>query len=93
MVTYKNFVGHVVEENVSGVGSWGGECTCPDGQKYQVGDNEDSCGSLACVNGQSGVCNQSDGAWSKRKVTCAGKKYFSLIHTSTAMFYMLLYIL
>ena len=34
-----------------GVGSWGGECTCPDGQVYAVGDNNDACGSLACVGG------------------------------------------
>jgi len=33
------------------VGNFGGICTCPDGQKYEVGDNFDSCGSLACIGG------------------------------------------
>ena len=28
-----------------------GECTCPDGQTYLVGDNDDYCLSLACVGG------------------------------------------
>ena len=28
---------NVVEENAFGVGSWGGECMCPDGKSYQVG--------------------------------------------------------
>ena len=27
----------MVEENAFGVGSWGGECICPDGKSYQVG--------------------------------------------------------
>ena len=80
LVDYNNFVGNVVEENASGVGGWGGECRCPDGQTYLVGDNDDTCGSLACVNGVSGDCNKYSGAWSGRKVICAGKKYFSLIH-------------
>ena len=33
------------------VGTWGGVCTCPDGEKYLVGDNADQCGSLACGGG------------------------------------------
>jgi len=61
---------NIVEENQAG--SWGGSCTCPDGSVYQVGDNDDYCGSLACVGGISGECNESDGPWSGRKVTCAG---------------------
>lgn len=32
--------------------SWGGECTCPDGKKYLVGDNGDDCASLACIGGK-----------------------------------------
>ena len=61
---------NVVEENAAGVGGWGGECTCPDGQVYGVGDNGDSCGSLACVGGTSGTCNMYTGDWSNRRVTC-----------------------
>ena len=26
------------------VGGWGGECTCPDGKVYEVGDNNNYCG-------------------------------------------------
>ena len=48
--------GHVVHKpNVyvrfDSVGAFGGECTCPDGQKYNVGDNNNACGSLACIGG------------------------------------------
>lgn len=35
----------------SNVGGWGGECTCPDGAVYQVGDLKDACGSIACYGG------------------------------------------
>ena len=52
-------------------GGWGGDCTCPDGQIYQVGDNHDGCGSLACFGGKSGTCNKARGPWSGKKVTCA----------------------
>ena len=54
-------------------GIWGGSCTCPDGQVYQVGDGGDFCGSLACEGGKSGKCNKAEGAWSAKqaKVTCA----------------------
>jgi len=51
-------------ERVSGVGSWGGWCTCPDGQRYKVGDKFDGCAngpsSLACEGGAAGDCEQSD---------------------------------
>ena len=64
---------NIVEENAAGVGDWGGECQCPDGATYKVGDNIDNCATLACVNGEMLHCNyQSNGQWSKRKVTCAG---------------------
>jgi len=59
---------NAVYENQAG--SWGGSCTCPNGQVYMVGDNYNSCGSLACVNGKAGDCNKSDGDWSGRKVIC-----------------------
>ena len=36
--------------------NYGGTCTCPDGQKYRVGDQNDDCGSLACYGGIPGPC-------------------------------------
>lgn len=62
---------NLVEENQVHIGSWGGSCTCPDGSVYQVGDNMNHCGSLACVGGVSGSCQRSFGPWAQRKVTCA----------------------
>eukprot|EP00493_Phyllostaurus_siculus_P025902 UN26247 len=63
---------NIVEDNAPNTGGWGGSCTCPDGSVYQVGDNDNSCGSLACFGGHSGTCNKWNGAWSHRKVTCQG---------------------
>ena len=40
------------------VGGWGGQCTCPSGKTYWVGDNFDSCGSLACIGGTRGPCEK-----------------------------------
>eukprot|EP00928_Gymnodinium_smaydae_P080794 TRINITY_DN64419_c0_g1_i1.p1 TRINITY_DN64419_c0_g1~~TRINITY_DN64419_c0_g1_i1.p1 ORF type:complete len:408 (-),score=27.83 TRINITY_DN64419_c0_g1_i1:180-1355(-) len=37
-------------------GRWGGLCTCPDGNVYVVGDNNDGCESLACEGGVPGTC-------------------------------------
>jgi len=62
---------NTVEENASGVGGWGGTCQCPDGTTYEVGDNKDGCETLACVNGEKLDCNERDGDWSNRKVTCS----------------------
>jgi len=39
------------------VGGFGGTCTCPDGQVYNVGDYWDNCGSLACEGGVSSACD------------------------------------
>jgi hypothetical protein len=47
-----------VYESAPGVGGWGGMCTCPDGQQYNVGDMNDACGSLACVGGTPGPCER-----------------------------------
>jgi len=52
-------------------GNFGGTCTCPNGQTYDVGDNNDACGSLACEGGVSGTCNREAGPWSRRRVQCA----------------------
>ena len=46
---------NVKETGVSDVGGWGGTCTCPDGETYLVGDQNDECGSLACEGGTSGI--------------------------------------
>jgi len=59
-----------------GVGSWGGVCTCPDGQTYNVGDKNDGCAqgslSLACYGGVPGTCEQSeDESRAGMQVTCA----------------------
>jgi len=64
------WTGRNIFETDAGTGGHGGSCTCPDGQVYQVGDNGDSCGSLACIGGTSGQCNQDAGAWSGNKVSC-----------------------
>ena len=63
----------MVEENAATleVGVWGGTCSCPDGNSYQVGDNNDFCMSLACINGQMVNCHRKSGKWSRRRVRCA----------------------
>lgn len=75
-------------EKVSGVGSWGGWCTCPDGQQYQVGDKHDACAngpsSLACDGGVAGDCER--GEVSERegmRVICAAAPPASITTTST----------
>jgi len=65
-----------VYEHVSGVGAWGGWCTCPDGQRYNVGDLFDGCAngphSLACYGGTPGECTKAvDETRNGMKVTCA----------------------
>lgn len=60
---------NVYTEN-AGMGGWGGLCTCPNGETYGVGDNHNSCGSLACVNGEAGKCLKEGGGWSGAKVEC-----------------------
>ena len=61
-----------IQENAPNVGGWGGTCRCPNGIYYEAGDNNDGCGTLACVNGEMIDCNRFEGGWSKRKVICAG---------------------
>ena len=68
-------VSETVYENV-GVGGWGGTCTCPDGQVYQVGDTG-GCNGIACYGGVAGTCSRNPNAdfpnWqgSGMSVTCA----------------------
>ena len=67
---------NLVETNAPGVGGWGGTCTCPDGEVYQVGDfdNDDYCGSLACIGGVAGSCYRDprdNPGGAHVKVTCA----------------------
>eukprot|EP00966_Prymnesium_polylepis_P093124 2156036-Prymnesium_polylepis.1 len=59
-----------VIEHAEKTGSYGGTCTCPDGTAYQVADNADYCGSLACVGGMAGPCNAQVGEWANRRVVC-----------------------
>ena len=61
----------VTEGDTEAVGTWGGTCTCPDGQMYLVGDRKDKCGSLACIGGVSGLCNHYASSWAHRSVRCA----------------------
>jgi len=59
-------------EKVDNVGAWGGWCTCPNGQRYNVGDQNDACGSLACVRGFAGECQREvDLARKGMKAVCA----------------------
>jgi hypothetical protein len=67
----KKKVENKVERNVKGVGAWGGTCTCPNGQTYRVGDNNNGCKSLACIGGKSGKCGSNNPGGGKVRVTCA----------------------
>ena len=61
-------------------GVWGGVCTCPDGNRYLVGDNADFCSSLACVGGKSGDCTRAVGRWQHRRVICGLPQTLSLFY-------------
>jgi hypothetical protein len=66
------FTQHEVGGNTGG---WGGACTCPDGQVYQVSDKGQHCQELNCIGGTPGTCNQHENkdpvtGWSGNKVTC-----------------------
>jgi len=69
----------------SDVGSFVGECTCPNGQTYKVGAIGNDCNSLACDGGKPGTCyeHSMDAQASGMKVTCArllprGKRWIFL---------------
>ena len=62
------------EVHAPSTGNWGGTCTCPDGQTYEVGDNNDGCASLACIGGTPSKCEKKQwapGKWSSKRVECA----------------------
>jgi hypothetical protein len=65
-----------VESAVRGVGGWGGLCTCPDGQSYRVGDNTDSCRTLACIGGTAGSCSSNNPGGGGVRVTCGGVRWW-----------------
>lgn len=65
-----------VIENDPSVGSYSGECYCPNGQIYLVGDNRDNCESLACKNGISGDCQKSDVKTPNNRVICVVRIFF-----------------
>jgi len=47
-----------------GVGKWGGTCICPgSGRRYEVGDNNDKCASIACDGGQASPCTAMPVDW------------------------------
>lgn len=43
----------------------------PDGHVFNVGDNDDSCGSLACVGGTPGLCGSVNPGGAHVRVTCS----------------------
>ena len=57
------------------VGVWGGWCTCPDGRKYQVGDEGNMCASVACKGGHKNSCADAETEGAFRKVICAPKVF------------------
>lgn len=48
---FRGYESNVYAKNVTHLGEWGGECTCPDGSTYEVADRQDFCESLACIGG------------------------------------------
>jgi hypothetical protein len=61
------------------VGSYGGQCVCPNGTQYLTGffktaDGADSCLAMACEGGAESNCYRFPGYWSGRKVTCGDSK-------------------
>jgi len=72
------------DANQDGVGGWGGQCTCPDGSVYWVGDQNNDCKSLACFCGVSGVCNKiEDSKWASKKVKCSPHLALAKLKTTT----------
>lgn len=67
-----------------GVGTWGGTCACPDGQIYQVGDNGDACGSLACVGGLAGICTPWNPGGEGIRVTCGSAPDAAPVSSATS---------
>jgi hypothetical protein len=53
-------------------GAWGGFCTCPNGEVYGVGDNNNGCGSLACEGGirYSACYKRKSPKWGSKRVVC-----------------------
>ena len=69
----------------SGVGGWGGVCTCPDGQEYNVGDNNNACGSLACYGGTITEPCTSGSHGGGMAVTCGSGQLTVTIRTTSAV--------
>ena len=68
---------NVVIKGDTTVGTWGGTCTCPDGQVYLAGEiisskpeNKNECGELACEGGTPGICNHYYSIWAQNRVQC-----------------------
>ena len=71
---------NVVLHDAPGVGGWTGWCTCPNGERYAVGDQYNGCGSLACIGGSSSDCSWESGRphahGARTQVTCASSGEF-----------------
>ena len=64
-----------LEEDARGTGTWGGECTCPNGKSYLVSDENNMCSTLACVGGTYSKCSHTeDPRWAHKRVHCAPAK-------------------
>ena len=57
-------------QNVPGIKTFGGHCTCPSGKTYSAGNYSSECDHSACSNGIAGECNYYPGEWSGEKVEC-----------------------
>lgn len=57
--------------------SWGGACTCPNGEVYQVAET-------GCVGGAAGRINRRGGSWSHHKVNCAAEGDTTIRFPTTA---------
>ena len=64
---------NTVIKDAPNTGEWGGTCTCPSGDVYQVGDNHNLCASLACEGGVSGPCGENNPGGANVKVICGQK--------------------
>ena len=69
-----SFSVNIVKENAHGVGLWGGECVCPDGNSYQVGTDLTDLAMVRNTDpvdyGQGGYGGWKDGTDSCLKLAC-----------------------
>ena len=63
--------GNTLLHNQEDVGGWSGDCTCPNGEKYKVGDKHNGCYSIACEYGIPSGCSESDKSGLGKKMVCS----------------------